>query len=97
MEVPATAAVPDLAENQRRCNCLHCPSNPPEGKGLHCARGLSDQRVRTVGCICTECPVYAEYGLTDGYFCAVPASWWDRFRRHESLDHGELPPTEEQH
>jgi hypothetical protein len=85
MEAPVTAGVADTPENQGGCKCSACHSNPPGGAGLYCARGLSEQRIATVGCICTSCPVYEADRLTDGYFCAVPADWWERFRRHEPL------------
>lgn|GEM_PF-1870664 len=77
--------VRDVEENVTRCNCPGCPSSPDDGTTLYCARGLSPMRVRTVGCICTSCPIYRSHGLRDGYFCAVKPKRWDEFRTH-SLD-----------
>jgi hypothetical protein len=76
--------VPDEERNEQRCNCPGCPSKPADGSSLYCARGLSAMEVKTVGCICTSCPVYRVYQLADGYFCAVPEGQWDRLRRPPS-------------
>ena len=73
--------VPDGLDNVAGCRCPTCPSKAADGTLLYCSRGLSPERVRTVGCICTECPVYKANGLTDGYFCAVTPEHWDRLRR----------------
>jgi len=76
------ADVPDKQENLDRCNCPGCPSDPDDGQaGLYCARGVSEVRVQTVGCICTSCPIYRQFSLADGYFCAVVPEMWDRARR----------------
>ena len=73
--------VPDSDDTATRCLCPTCPSKADDGTRLYCSRGLSAARVRTVGCICTECPVYQANGLVDGYFCAVTPDHWDRLRR----------------
>ena len=73
--------VADSDDNAAGCLCPTCPSKADDGVRLYCNRGLSPLRVRTVGCICTECPVYQANGLADGYFCAVTPEHWDRLRR----------------
>jgi Protein of unknown function (DUF2769) len=73
--------VPDTDADSSRCSCPTCPSKADDDTVLYCSRGLSPLRVRTVGCICTECPVYQAQGLSDGYFCAVTPEHWDRLRR----------------
>lgn len=78
-EIP-WSRVPDVEENTTRCNCPGCPSNPDDGTLLYCGRGLSPLRVRTVGCICTSCPIYRSFALRDGYFCAVEPQRWDEMR-----------------
>ncbi len=75
------SSVPDAEENATLCNCPGCPSKPDDGTLLYCGRGLSHLRVRTVGCICTSCPVYRSYALRDGYFCAVDPRRWDGLRQ----------------
>ena len=78
---PPWSEVADSEENASRCDCPGCPSKPDDGTLVYCGRGLSPLRVRTVGCICTSCPVYGSYALGDGYFCAVEPDRWDRLRR----------------
>ncbi len=79
-EAPAPSPVPDVEQNTTRCNCPGCPSSPDDDSLLYCSRGLSPVRVRTVGCICTTCPIYRSYHLADGYFCAVTPEHWGHFR-----------------
>jgi hypothetical protein len=73
--------VPEDDANLAGCLCPTCPSKADDDIRLYCHHGLSPVRVRTVGCVCTECSVYRANGLVDGYFCAVMPEHWDRLRR----------------
>ena len=66
--------VPNLVENWARCECGKCPSNPPDQKTCYCAGGTSPARVETKSCLCGDCPVYKEFGLATGYYCAEEAA-----------------------
>jgi hypothetical protein len=54
-----------------RCICARCPSYDPEVETalLFCVHGRSQTLTTDVGCICRDCPVAAEYGLTWKDYC----------------------------
>lgn len=72
--------VEDTEGNAEICRkyCGACPTykrnflsrNQPDS--LFCARGVSSSpsRVRTMGCFCPACELFAQHGLVIGYFCA---------------------------
>lgn len=62
------AKVPDTSENMKLCICGDCPSYPGTG-GTYCAEGKSDQQIDQQGCICGNCSVWEDYGLTSSYYC----------------------------
>jgi aldose sugar dehydrogenase len=61
--------VTDTHENMVKCICGDCPSKPGDDMGLYCAKGKSPKTVRRRGCVCGDCAVLREYGLTKGYYC----------------------------
>jgi hypothetical protein len=67
------AKVDDTEENFQLClqeHCGNCPSYPDvEGEALYCARGGSEARIQRVECVCPDCPIWAEHGLSRLYYC----------------------------
>lgn len=66
--------VDDSKENEARCICPNCPTHDEcmqrtHAETLYCARGKSKCEINKKGCLCGECPVAADYQLTDLYFC----------------------------
>lgn len=61
--------VPITDDNMAGCLCHECPSEPHGEPALYCAEGKSPQHVRRRGCACSDCPVWARYGLTGEYYC----------------------------
>lgn len=62
--------VADTEENILKCICAECPSKPMDHLSFYCAKGKSPEAVRRRGCLCGDCVVFREYGLTKGYYCA---------------------------
>ncbi|MFH0917119.1 MAG: DUF2769 domain-containing protein [bacterium] len=61
--------VADTQENMANCICGDCPSKPRDDRAIYCAKGKSPESVRQRGCICGDCKIYADFGLTKGYYC----------------------------
>ncbi len=62
--------VEDTKENRKKCICPGCPSYPVcKGERLYCSVGKSACDIKAAGCICDQCPVYAENNLEGLYFC----------------------------
>lgn len=67
------ARVPDTKENAGKCFCPGCPTfnecmNGNEER-LYCARGSSRCSLKRLGCVCGECNVAIDYGLSSNYYC----------------------------
>lgn len=60
-------------DNAARCLCPGCPTfNSCMDKAselLFCSAGATECQPERHGCICGECPVWAENGLKTFYFC----------------------------
>jgi hypothetical protein len=63
------ARVPDIPDNEDRCICHGCPSYPREGL-IFCSHGLSERLVNHIGCVCSDCDNFVDYGLEEGYYCS---------------------------
>ena len=67
------ARVRDTEENAKRCFCPGCPTFDEcliEGRErLYCARGSTRCRLVRLGCVCGECDVAIENGLSSNYYC----------------------------
>lgn len=65
--------VDDTEDNAKRCACPSCPTYDDCMKGrneeLYCARGPSGCSFRRLGCVCGECDVAIEHGLSSNYYC----------------------------
>jgi len=61
--------VPDNAENAAKCICGECPSKNRDDMRLYCAQGKSSLTIRRRGCVCGDCLLWNEFGLTKGYYC----------------------------
>ena len=61
----------DTEENRAKCICPSCLSYPRTcgGEILYCTKGRSRCNIEIKQCICSQCPVYAEYRLSGLYFC----------------------------
>jgi hypothetical protein len=61
--------------NEAKCKCPHCPTwmanECPKEKdeNLYCAKGRTACDLPEAGCLCGACAVFAENGLSKGYFC----------------------------
>ena len=70
--------VDDTANNAARCLCPGCPTYDECMKGkdvkMFCSRGATDCDPKPKGCICGECPVWADYDLGSYYFCTSGAA-----------------------
>ncbi|MBC7293222.1 MAG: DUF2769 domain-containing protein, partial [Thermoleophilia bacterium] len=42
---------------------------PADEMGFYCAKGKSPEADRRRGCLCGDCALWKEYGLTQGYYC----------------------------
>ena len=66
--------VPDIEDNAKRCACPMCPTFNECMKGkeerLYCARGKSRCPFDRLGCVCGECEVALDHGLSSNYYCA---------------------------
>lgn len=70
----------DVDGNAGRCLCPTCPTYDDcmqeKHQRIFCSRGKTDCAPTAAGCLCGECPVWAEYRLGSYYFCldgAAPA------------------------
>ena len=74
----AVTRVDDAPENAERCRCPSCPTYDAcmreKTQALYCARGKSDCVPAPVSCMCGECPVWGQYGLSGYYFCIQGAA-----------------------
>lgn len=62
--------VEDNKVNRKKCLCPTCPSYPKgSGENLYCSLGASRCDIRTAGCICNNCTIWAQNKLKDLYFC----------------------------
>jgi len=61
--------VADTRKNMMKCVCGECPSKPKDDMSLYCAKGKSPEGVRRRGCVCGDCALWTECGLTKGYYC----------------------------
>lgn len=61
--------VPDILENEQRCSCPGCPSNPTPDGILWCARQPHAEAAEQRGCICEQCPIFRVYDLAGQYYC----------------------------
>ena len=65
--------VPYTKENTERCICPGCPTRNECMKNrnqvLFCSQGKTECDLERKGCLCGECPIESEYGLTDFYYC----------------------------
>jgi glucose/arabinose dehydrogenase len=70
--------VPYTKENADRCLCPGCPTLNEcmrnRNQHLFCARGKTECELERKGCLCGECPIESEYGLTDFYYCTEGAA-----------------------
>ncbi len=68
----------DTSANTSRCNCPGCPTyNDCMGgkdERLFCGRGKTDCGPVANGCLCGECDVWADYELSDYYYCMEGAA-----------------------
>lgn len=54
------------------CICKGCPSYVAEESELgfcHPLIGKSAKIIEEKGCVCPTCPVYAQMGMKNGYYC----------------------------
>jgi hypothetical protein len=61
-----------LAMVKEKCICKGCPSyvsNESELGFCHPLIGKSAAITEEKGCVCATCPVYAEMGMKNGYYC----------------------------
>ncbi|MDW5562686.1 MAG: DUF2769 domain-containing protein [Methanomassiliicoccus sp.] len=67
------ARLPDLEGNAKKCACPSCPTFNEcmigNGERLYCARGSTHCPLNRLGCVCGECDVAIEYGLSSNYYC----------------------------
>ncbi len=60
-------------ENREKCTCPGCPTYDEcmtaEDEQIYCAVGESVCDPARLGCVCGDCPVHSEYGLTGTYYC----------------------------
>lgn len=65
--------VDDNQANVSACVCPDCPTFDDcardKGETLYCARTTSVCDLKQEGCICPDCSVWADYELSDLYFC----------------------------
>lgn len=70
--------VPYTPENLEKCLCPTCPTLNEcmrnRDERLFCSRGKSMCEFERKGCLCGECPIESEYGLTDFYYCYFGAA-----------------------
>ena len=66
------------SDNEARCTCPGCPTyNKCMDKGtevLYCTVGATACELERKGCLCGECPVWRDNGLTTFYFCVHGAA-----------------------
>jgi hypothetical protein len=72
------AKIPDTAENNTKCICGGCPSYTDcmqdKNELLYCSRGKTECEVTKNGCMCEDCPLFAEFGLKELYYCISGAA-----------------------
>jgi hypothetical protein len=60
-------------KNSSRCQCPGCPTHDDcmkkDDERLYCSRGQTDCDPSGHGCLCSDCPVWAENRLGGRYFC----------------------------
>lgn len=65
--------VPYTKENTARCLCPGCPTYNEcmrnRNERLFCSQGKTECDIERKGCLCGECPIEGEYGLTEFYYC----------------------------
>lgn len=70
--------VPYTQENFEKCLCPVCPTRNEcmrnRDERLFCAGGKTRCELKRKGCLCGECPVGSEYGLTGFYYCSIGAA-----------------------
>ncbi len=70
--------VPYTKENTSKCLCPGCPTinecMKNRNQHLFCAGGKTECEVEKKGCLCGECPVESEFGLTEFYYCTEGAA-----------------------
>ena len=65
----------DSLENRDRCICRNCPSYPAncglevKSEVLYCGTTQSECDIEQNGCVCPNCPIFQDYGLTETYYC----------------------------
>jgi hypothetical protein len=70
----------DNEANADRCLCPGCPTysdcTRDAGERLFCSRGQTKCRLAENGCLCGDCPVWAEHELSQFYYCIEGAEPW---------------------
>ena len=65
--------VPYTKENAAKCLCPGCPTLNEcmrnRNQRLFCSGGKTECDLERKGCLCGECPIESEYGLTEFYYC----------------------------
>lgn len=67
--------VPDSLENRDRCICRNCSSYPVncglevKSEILYCGTAQSECDIEKNSCLCPNCPIFEELGLTETYYC----------------------------
>ena len=61
--------VPNQPENASKCICGTCPSYIDGDTGFFCSLGESKNDVVKKGCVCSDCALWTEFELSNGYFC----------------------------
>lgn len=68
----------DNEQNASRCLCPGCPTYDDcmasKDERFYCSRGKSGCEPSPMGCICGECPVWAQYELNGHYYCVRGAA-----------------------
>jgi len=41
---------------------------------LFCSQGKTECELEKMGCLCGQCPIQGDYGLTEFYYCAEGAA-----------------------
>ena len=65
-------SIKDNEKNFKICMqfCGNCPSySHNDGEGLYCVRGASKSWIEKEGCLCSSCPIFEMYKLSETYFC----------------------------
>jgi hypothetical protein len=83
-----------LASLKKACVCPQCPTfnkyAEDHGEILYCIIGKSDQPLKEeLGCICADCPVAAEGGLLNNYYCTIGSEM--EMRKNRRVPRGVRP------